>query len=93
MPPPKGGGRSTEPPGQAAAEAMSGAAFFQQLAAGAPRAPLDDDEPATRILTDPSERDRVLQDHYNLLEVCVCAAAPAPPPPRHLRTLKALGRV
>ena len=93
MPPPKGGGRSTEPPGQAAAEAMSGAAFFQQLAAGAPRAPLDDDEPATRILTDPSERDRVLQDHYNLLEVCVCRRACTAPPPRHLRTLKALGRV
>ena len=46
---------------------MSGAAVFQQLAAGAPSAPLDDDE-HTRILTDPSQRDRVLEDHYNLLE-------------------------
>ena len=63
---------------------MSGAAVFQQLAAGAPSAPLDDDEHATRILTDPSERDRVLEDHYNLLEVCIlcrgaCTAPPAPP--------------
>ena len=68
---------------------MSGAAFFQQLAAGAPRAPLDDDEPATRILTDPSERDRVLQDHYNLLEVRVCrGACTAPPaPPAHAESL------
>ena len=55
------------------------AALFQQLAAGAPSAPLDD-EPAARILTDPSQRDRVLEDHYNLLQVCpCCAAAPAPP--------------
>ena len=59
---------------------MSGAALFQQLAAGAPVAPLDEDEPVARILTDPSQRDRVLEDHYNLLQVCpCCAAAPAPP--------------
>ena len=45
------------------------AALFQQLAAGAPSAPLDEDEPAARILTNPGERDRVLEDHYNLLQV------------------------
>ena len=71
---------SDTPQGRAAAEAMSGAALFQQLAAGAPVAPLDEDEPVARILTDPSQRDRVLEDHYNLLQVCpCCAAAPAPP--------------
>ena len=65
---------------------MSGAAVFQQLAAGAPSAPLDDDE-HTRILTDPSQRDRVLEDHYNLLEVCImcrdACTAPPPAPPVH----------
>ena len=61
---------------------MSGAAGFQQLAAGAPSAPLDDDEHATRILTDPSQRDRVLEDHYNLLEVCILCRGACTAPPR-----------
>jgi len=57
------------PEGRAATEAMSGSALFKQLAAGAPIAPLDEDEPVARILTDPSQRDRVLEDHYTLTQV------------------------
>ena len=65
---------------------MSGPALFQQLAAGAPVAPLDEDEPVARILTDPSQRDRVLEDHYNLLQVSVLCRGACTAHPRHTRT-------
>ena len=60
-------------------------ALFQQLAAGAPIVPFDEDEPVARILTDPIQRDRVLEEHYNLLQVRVWCRVicVGPPPPPH----------
>ncbi len=74
-------GRSIEPPKGRQLDRGAMAALFQQLAAGAPSAPLDEDEPAARILTNPGERDRVLEDHYNLMHVRArCRGACAGPP-------------